>query len=134
VIEERKYALATRVRSSYDETRAKVAQALSAEGFGVLTEIDVAATLKKKLEVEFRPYVILGACNPSLAHQAIQQESDIGLLMPCNLVVYAEADGGCTVAAIDPAVQFSKVENPKIAPVAAEVRSRLLRVLGSLEE
>ena len=134
MVENRKYALAVTVRKPFAEARATVIEALGKEGFGVLSEIDVTATLKKKLGAEFRPYVILGACNPPLAHQALQAETDLGLLMPCNVIVYANDSTACTVAAIDPVVQFSKVGNPKVEPVANEVRSRLERVLRSLQE
>ena len=106
---------------------------LAKEGFGVLTEIDVKATLKKKLDVEFRPYIILGACNPPIAHQALSAETDLGLLLPCNLVVYSSDESGkCVVAAIDPVEQLKLAGNPAIEPFAKEVRSRLERVLDAV--
>ena len=116
----------------FDEALAKVPEALKAEGFGVLTEIDVQATLKKKLDVDFRRYRILGACNPSLAHRALQHSLDIGMLLPCNVIVY-EADGGKTVvSAVDPLQSMAAHGDPGIRPVAAEVRQKLERVIASL--
>jgi uncharacterized protein (DUF302 family) len=132
MVETRKYSMAIRLQDGYDAARTRTIEALGKEGFGVLSEIDVSATMKKKLGVDFRPYAILGACNPPLAHAALQAEGDLGLLMPCNVVVYANDDSTCTVAAIDPVVQFSKVQNPQVEPVAKEVRARLTRVLESL--
>lgn len=110
-----------------------VKTALASEGFGVLTEIDVQATMKKKLDVETRPYLILGACNPPLAHQALQAEPVIGTLLPCNVVVASDDEGGVVVSAIDPVAMFEVVGRPDIEPLAREVRARLERVLGALE-
>jgi uncharacterized protein (DUF302 family) len=134
MVERRKYSMATRLKSGFDETRQRTTEALAKQGFGILSEIDVAATMKKKLGVDFRPYVILGACNPPLAHQALEAERDLGLLMPCNVVIYTNDDGTCTVAAVDPVVQFSKVQNPMVEPVANEVRNRLIQVLEHLRD
>jgi uncharacterized protein (DUF302 family) len=106
-------------------------EALGAEGFGVLTEIDVRTTLKKKLDVDFRNYVILGACNPPLAHQALVAEPDIGLLLPCNVVVY-EDDGDSVVLILDPLSMLNVVENPALEPVAEEAGARLKRVAAAL--
>ncbi len=118
--------------TGYDAAVAAVRAALSTEGFGVLTEIDVKATLNKKLGVQTRPYVILGACNPPLAHQALQAEPAIGALLPCNVVVAATDDGGATVSAIDPVAMFEVVGRDDVAPLAEDVRVRLQRVLAAL--
>jgi uncharacterized protein (DUF302 family) len=124
------YGIGTRVELPYDAVVERVREELSKEGFGVLTEIDVAATLKKKLDVDFRPYVILGACNPPLAHQALSAETDIGLLLPCNVVVYAaEEESGSVVAAMDPEAALALAGNPQIEELAREVKQRLQRVL-----
>jgi uncharacterized protein (DUF302 family) len=118
---------------SYDQAVEKTREELSKEGFGVLTEIDVKATLKKKLDVEFRPYVILGACNPPIAHQALTAETDLGLLLPCNVIVYDSGEPGKSyVAAIDPVEQLKLTGNPAIEPFAQEVRARLERVLDGV--
>lgn len=128
-----KYGMSTVVTLPYDEAVARTRDALANEGFGVLSEIDVQATLKKKLDVDFRPYVILGACNPPLAHRALTTEPEIGLLLPCNVIVReGDSPGTCVVAAVDPEVSLGRVENEALAPVAAEVKSRLERVLQSL--
>lgn len=125
-----RYGLATVVQADYDHTVERTRAALAQEGFGVLTEIDVAATLKKKLDVDFRPYVILGACNPPLAHKALTAERDIGLLLPCNVIVYADdAPGRTVVAAMDPVEALQLTGNEAIRPIAADVRARLTRVL-----
>jgi uncharacterized protein (DUF302 family)/glutaredoxin len=108
-------------------------QALATEGFGVLTEIDVRATMRKKLDVEFPNYVILGACNPPLAHQALTAEPGLGLLLPCNVVVAQDPDGAVVVSAVDPVTMFSVVDNRDLKPVAKEVRARLARALAVIE-
>ena len=110
-----------------------VREALADEGFGILSEIDVNATLKKKLDVDFRPYTILGACNPALANQALNAELDIGLLLPCNVVVYAADESGVSVvAAIDPKVQLGITGRDDIGELASQVEAKLARVLGQL--
>jgi len=127
------YGLQARLTAPYDEAVEKVTAALKTEGFGVLTEIDVKATLKKKLDVDFRPYVILGACNPPLAHQALSVEPDIGLLLPCNVIVYATDDPQRSlVAAIDPVTQLETTGNKQIGPVARQVRGKMERVLEGI--
>jgi uncharacterized protein (DUF302 family) len=128
-----RYGFAVRVPLRYEAAVERTREELAKEGFGVLTEIDVAATLKKKLDVGFRPYVILGACNPPLAHRALVAEPDIGLLLPCNVVVRAGADEGTSdVLAMDPEAALSLADNPGIGPVAADVGQRLRRVLDAV--
>ncbi|MBN1207988.1 MAG: DUF302 domain-containing protein [Myxococcaceae bacterium] len=118
--------------TTFEQTVEKVTAALKSEGFGVLTEIDVKDTLKKKLGVDFRRYVILGACNPNLAHRALGAESQIGLLLPCNVVVQEAPEGGVVVSIADPRVMFTLVENTALTPVADEADQRLRRVIASL--
>ena len=115
----------------FDDAVRTVTAALHREGFGILTEIDVAATMKKKLDVEYRPYVILGACNPPLAHRALSLEDKIGTMLPCNVVVHV-TDAGTEVAAIDPVASMSAIENPDLDEVASTVRERLRRVVEDL--
>lgn len=115
-----------------DDAVARVTEALGKEGFGVLTSIDIRATLKKKLDVDFRPYVILGACNPPLAKRALDAESDIGLFLPCNIVVQQE-DEGVRVTIADPKMMFQLVDNEDVAPIAEDVDARLRRVLDELK-
>ena len=125
-----RYGFSTTVALPYEAAVARTREELAKEGFGVLTEIDVRATLKKKLDVEFRPYVILGACNPPFAYQALQAERDIGLLLPCNVVVYAGDDAGSSVvAAMDPEAALQLAANDSIGGVATEVKARLERAL-----
>lgn len=116
----------------FDEAIEKVTAALKTEGFGVLTEIDVKATLKKKLDVDFRNYRILGACNPPLAHQALSSELMIGLLLPCNVIVFEEDDGTTTVSAVDPGEMFKVVDRPEMAELAGQVGAKLRNVLNAL--
>lgn len=126
------YYIARTVSTSFDETVKKVVEALKEEGFGVLTDIDVAETLKAKLDVEFPKYRILGACNPGLALRALLQENKIGTLLPCNVIVRDTGRGDTEVAAVDPVVSLSRVGQAELEPVANEVRTRLERVLASL--
>lgn len=127
-----RYGIKKTVPLSVDDADARVREELQKEGFGVLTEIDVEATLRKKLDVETRPYRILGACNPSLAHRALEAETDIGLLLPCNVVVYeGEHDGESVVAVLDPVTQLAVTGRDDIEPLAREVRERMERVLAA---
>lgn len=127
-----RYGLGTSVNLPYEQAVEQVKQALQREGFGVLTEIDVKATLKKKLDVDFKRYVILGACNPSLAYQAFQTEPDVGLLLPCNVIVYEQGETRSRVAALDPVEQLSLSGRTDIRPLADEAKRRLERALSSL--
>lgn len=127
------YGISVMMDVPYEQAVPRVREALANEGFGVLTEIDVAATFKKKLDVDFTPYIILGACNPPLAHQALSAERDIGLLLPCNVVVYAaDEPSRSVVAAMDPVAALALTGNKAIGPLAADVRGRLERVLNSV--
>ena len=127
------YGVSAKLRIPYEEAVVAATEALKAEGFGVLTEIDVKATLKKKLDKDFRKYAILGACNPSLAHIALGTELEIGLLLPCNVIVY-EAGDGSVVSAIDPAEAMAIVDNPELEPIAEQVKVKLKRVIDSLRD
>ena len=126
------YAFATRVSMPFDTAVQRVTEELSKEGFGVLTEIDVKATLKKKLDVDFRDYRILGACNPPFAHRALQAEPRIGLMLPCNVIVQDVGGGACEIAAIDPLASMQAVDNAALRGVATEVRAKLARVIENL--
>jgi uncharacterized protein (DUF302 family) len=126
------YSFSIQPAGTHDEIEKKVVSALKEEGFGILTEIDVQATLKNKLGVERRPYKILGACNPSLAKQAIDAAPDIGLLLPCNVVIREEEDGAITVAFMDPESVLSLVNRDDVAELAKDVRARLLRVRNAV--
>jgi uncharacterized protein (DUF302 family) len=121
------------LRATYDEALVRVPEALKSEGFGVLTEIDVQSTLKQKLGVDFRRYKILGACNPPLAHSALQAELEIGLMLPCNVVVYEGDDGKAVVLAMDPTKTMAEIGNPKLAELAETVKAKLTRALAHLE-
>lgn len=125
------YYHARTLDESMDEAEARVREALQREGFGVLTEIDVRATLKKKLDVDFRPYRILGACNPEFAHRALQAEDKIGTMLPCN-VILQEVDGRTEVAAVDPVASMQAVSTEGLEGIASEVRDRLRRIIDSL--
>ena len=122
------YGFSVKFSGDFDDAVEKVTDALKTEGFGVLTEIDVKATLKKKINVDRPPYKILGACNPGLANQAITAEPDIGLLLPCNVVVREEADKSITIAFMDPAAVLQLVDNPQVGELAEQVRAKLKKV------
>ena len=127
-----KYYFGKTVELSFDDAIVRVTEELKKEGFGVLTEIDMQATLKKRLDVDFRPYKILGACNPPFAYKALQAEQNIGLLLPCNVIVQDAGNGKTEIAAIDPLVSMSRVENPALEPVAMEIKAKLQRVIENL--
>ena len=126
------YSHAIDLDRDFDEVVAATRQALAGEGFGVLTEIDVQATMKAKLDVDREPYVILGACNPALAHKALSAEAELGVLLPCNVVVY-RVDGRTRVSAVAASEMLGMVGNPALEPIAAEVSERLGRVLVAIQ-
>lgn len=126
------YSISKEVDLSYDEALEKVAKELQKEGFGVLTEIDVKKTLKEKLDVDVSRYKILGACNPSLAHKALLAEPGVGLLLPCNVIVYESEDGVTNVAAINAEAMLGVVDRDDIVPIAQDVNKRLKRVIDSM--
>lgn len=128
------YGIGTTVGLGFHDALARVKQALAAEGFGILCDIDVAGTLKTKLDVDFDPYVILGACNPSLAFRALSKEPDLGLLLPCNVIVRAgDTPGQTVIAAMDPVVALGLTGNTTLRPVADDVKTRLARALAAVE-
>ena len=126
------YHFSTTITSGFDEAIETVTAALAQKGFGVLTSIDVSATLKKKLDVEFPPYTILGACNPKLAHKALSAENKIGTMLPCNVVVQQLEDGRIEVSAVDPAASMQAIDNPALAAIAGDVRDMLKAVIAGL--
>lgn len=117
---------------SFDETVKKVTEELKKEGFGILTQIDVKETLKEKLDIDFRRYKILGACNPPFAYQALQAEDKIGTMLPCNVIVQELSEGQIEVAAVDPVASMQAVDNPDLAEIANDVRQKLSRVIDNL--
>jgi uncharacterized protein (DUF302 family) len=126
-----KYYIDKTVDLPFDEVIEKVTMALKEEGFGVLTHIDIRETLKKKLDVDFRPYVILGACNPHFAHQALQSEDKIGTMLPCNVIVQQQ-QGHVEVSAVDPIASMQAVENEALGTLATQVRAKLERVVAAV--
>ena len=126
------YSISKTVQMSHEEAMEKATDALMTEGFGVLTEIDVSATLKKKLDVDLPEYRILGACNPPYAHKALTAEEQIGLMLPCNVIVYVNGTGETVVAAVDPVASMMAVENETLSGLAAEIKEKLQRAIASL--
>lgn len=133
-MDETAYGLRVEVPATYEQAVERTTAALKAEGFGVLTTIDVKQTIKQKLDKDFRKYLILGACNPPLAHRALETELEIGLVLPCNVIVYESGPGKSVVAAMAPLSAMSVVGNPALTPVAQEADQRLRRALRTLEE
>jgi len=126
------YTIRYTVETEFDETVDATTDALADEGFGILCDIDVQATLKEKLDEDFRDYRILGACNPPLAHEALTEEIELGALLPCNVIVYAHDDGTVGVSAVDPGVMLSVTDNPDLDPMAEEVGDRLSKAIETL--
>ena len=126
------YHFSKRLDVPFDQAVSRVTEALKREGFGILTDIDVKATMKAKLGEEFRPYRILGACSPPLAYRALQLEDKIGTMLPCNVIVQEHADGTVEVSAVDPVASMQAIENPGLAEVAKEVQAKLRRVVNGL--
>lgn len=126
------YTFNKTLRMPFDDAIVHVTKALADKGFGVLTTIDVKATMKKKLDVDFRPYTILGACNPTFAHQALLHEDKIGSMLPCNVVVQQKGDGEVEVSAVDPIASMMAIDNPKLGAVAKEVAERLRTMVAGL--
>lgn len=133
-MQETAYGLRVEMPVSYEDAVERATAALKAEGFGVLTTIDVKQTLKQKLDKDFRKYVILGACNPPIAYQALSAETEIGLLLPCNVVVYETAPDRSVVATIAPLVSLSRAGNASLAPLGQQVDEKLRRVVAALEK
>ncbi len=125
------YGFSKTVDLSFEDTINKVTEELKKEGFGILTTIDIKETLKNKIDVDFKKYTILGACNPSLAHKALQAEEEIGLLLPCNVIVY-EKEGKSAVSVFDPSLMTKVVENENLNPIAEEVKEKLQRVFNNI--
>jgi uncharacterized protein (DUF302 family) len=130
--EQKEYAFRAKLGVSYEETLERVQAALKEEGFGVLTNIDMKATLREKLNANFRKYAILGVCNPPLAQRALAEELDAGLVLPCSVVIY-ESNGGSIVSIVNPAVAVELLENPELRPIAEEAQLKLERVMATLK-
>ena len=126
------YYFARTIEASFDDVVSRTREALMAEGFGVITEIDVQKTLKTKINVDFRPYLILGACNPTMAYQALQLEDNVGAMLPCNIVVQQRSEGTVEVAAIDPVASMQAIENPALTEKATEVAAKLRSALDRI--
>ena len=126
------YQFSKTIQLPFDEAIAHVTEALKNEGFGILTEIDVQATLKKKMNVDFKPYKILGACNPPFAYEALQAEDKIGAMLPCNVIVQMQADGKVEVSAVDPVASMMAIENPALSAIATQIQAKLKKVIDNL--
>ena len=130
----KEYAFTTVLNTSYEDAISKITDALKEEGFGILTEIDVKATLKKKLNVDFRKYIILGACNPPYAHRTLQADLDVGLLLPCNVVVYETDDKKAYVSALNPVSALEVIKSEELRKIANEVSDKLKRVVDKVSK
>lgn len=128
------YYISTSISLPFEQAIEAAEAALAEEGFGVLTRIDIQATLKAKIGADFRPYTILGACNPKLAHEALQRENKVGTMLPCNVVVQDVGFGNTEIAAVDPVASMQAIENDELASAAAEVRAKLQRVIDSVSQ
>ena len=128
------YYMAAQLQGSFDEAIARTEAALKTEGFGVISRIDIQQTFKSKIDVDFRPYTILGACNPDLAHEALQVEDKVGLMLPCNVIVQQYGSGEVEVAAIDPVASMQAIDNPELTKAAQVVRDKLSRVIELLRQ
>jgi uncharacterized protein (DUF302 family) len=128
------YGISTQVNQSFEDAVAKVTEELQKEGFGILTEINVRETLKKKLGVDCAEYVILGACNPPLAHRALQAEPEVGLLLPCNVIVYQNQEGKTVVSAVDPLAMLGIIDNAELSDVAKTVHEKMVRVIENVRK
>ncbi len=127
-----RYYISKTIATDFDDAIVRVTEALKKEGFGILSDIDIKTTLRKKLDIDFRNYRILGACNPPFAYQALLAEDHIGTMLPCNVIVQEHAEGHVEVSAVDPIASMQAIENPDLQDIATEVRARLKRVIDSL--
>lgn len=128
------YYISARLNAPFDDAIARAEAALKTEGFGVISRIDIQQTLKSKIDVDFRPYTILGACNPTLAHEALQLEDKVGLMLPCNVIVQQSGSGEVEVAAIDPVASMQAISNPELVKAAEVVREKLARAIAQLRQ